>query len=74
MTDPHQCPQCGAELPADAPDGVCPKCLMQQGFESLAEAPAQPTDSAATHSGFVARLPGRTGITLPSIRDRRIAR
>ena len=65
MTDPHQCPQCGAELPADAPDGVCPKCLMQQGFESLAEAPAQPTDSAATHSGFVAPSPEELGSRFP---------
>ena len=22
------CPQCGAPLPADAPSGLCPRCLM----------------------------------------------
>ncbi|MDP7020170.1 MAG: serine/threonine-protein kinase [Pirellulaceae bacterium] len=26
------CPRCGAALAADAPDGLCPACLMQQGF------------------------------------------
>jgi predicted amidophosphoribosyltransferase len=23
-----KCPQCGAALPADAPDGLCPQCVM----------------------------------------------
>ena len=65
MTDRRECPQCGAELPADAPDGVCPKCLMKQGFESLDEAPAEPTDSAVTHSGFVAPSPEELGPRFP---------
>jgi tRNA A-37 threonylcarbamoyl transferase component Bud32 len=26
------CPQCGAELPVDAPAGLCPRCLLQQGI------------------------------------------
>jgi eukaryotic-like serine/threonine-protein kinase len=26
------CPQCGAELPVDAPEGLCPRCLLQQGI------------------------------------------
>lgn len=35
MSEPRACPHCGAPLPVDAPDGLCPKCLMQLGFESL---------------------------------------
>jgi tRNA A-37 threonylcarbamoyl transferase component Bud32 len=27
-----RCPQCGAELPVDAPEGLCPRCLLQQGI------------------------------------------
>ena len=59
MTALRQCPQCGAELPADAPDGVCPKCLMQQGFETQDVAPAgdQAVNSSASHAGFVAPSP-----------------
>ena len=59
MTAPRRCPQCGAELPADAPDGVCPKCLMQQGFESHDVAPAgdQAIDPTVSHSGFAAPSP-----------------
>lgn len=28
------CPQCAAPLPKDAPSGICPKCLLNAGFES----------------------------------------
>ncbi len=32
MTQPPRCPKCGAALPAQAPAGVCPKCLLQAGM------------------------------------------
>lgn len=25
----HHCPKCGGELPPDAPEGMCPKCLLK---------------------------------------------
>ena len=58
MTALRQCPQCGAEIPANF-YGVCPKCLIQQDFESHDAAPArdQPIDPAASRSGFVAPSP-----------------
>ncbi len=28
MAETRQCPQCGTELAADAPEGLCPKCLL----------------------------------------------
>src|SRR5262245_34496191 len=34
MNAPHACPKCGALLPADAPEGLCPACLMSGGFSS----------------------------------------
>ena len=30
MTEPQTCPKCGQSLPADAPGGLCPSCLMEQ--------------------------------------------
>jgi WD40 repeat protein/serine/threonine protein kinase len=27
-----RCQQCGDELPVDAPEGLCPRCLLQQGI------------------------------------------
>jgi len=38
MAEENKCPQCGAELPADAPQGLCPKCLMKLGLPTGAEA------------------------------------
>jgi serine/threonine protein kinase len=52
MTDALRCPECGSELPANAPRGLCPRCLMKQALESrsgpmsglsLPEAGAAPT-------------------------------
>jgi serine/threonine protein kinase len=33
------CSNCGGELAADAPQGMCPKCLMKAGFESRSNEP-----------------------------------
>lgn len=30
------CPNCGAERPANAPRGLCPRCLLQAGLNSEA--------------------------------------
>ncbi len=59
MTTPFQCPQCGGEIPTDFSYGVCPKCLMQQGFKSHDAAPAgdQAIDPSVSHSGSVAPSP-----------------
>jgi predicted Ser/Thr protein kinase len=48
MADLRTCPQCGGEIPADAPEGLCPKCLIQAGFES--QALSAGSDAAATES------------------------
>ena len=34
MTASDTCPECGQTLPADAPAGVCPKCLLAVGFNA----------------------------------------
>ncbi|HET6882142.1 MAG TPA: serine/threonine-protein kinase [Pirellulales bacterium] len=52
MTETHQCPECGAELTVDAPRGLCPACLLKQGFES---SPAENlAETAAPASRFTA--------------------
>jgi TolB-like protein len=33
------CPKCGAEIPADAPEGGCPGCLLETGLGLLQGAP-----------------------------------
>ena len=41
---PRKCPQCGTALQSDAPEGLCPACLLQRGFAT--EAGASPDKTA----------------------------
>ena len=34
MLDNCTCPHCGADLPADAPEGLCPACLLNQAMKT----------------------------------------
>src|SRR5437773_11305559 len=43
MIEPRSCPQCGAPLPADAPEGMCPKCVLELGIGSQPQAGAAET-------------------------------
>ena len=63
MSDSRTCPTCGATLASDAPEGLCPKCLMENAAwsQTIAEpddpsgAPTVMDPSAGT--GAVADLP-----------------
>ena len=41
MAEKRSCPKCGAELPANAPEGLCPRCLMISARQET-----KPTDNA----------------------------
>jgi predicted Ser/Thr protein kinase len=59
MAETKNCPKCGAELPRDAPSGICPKCLMRVGLAG---------DATVDHqSGGNVPLPGggRAAATVP---------
>ncbi|MHC4312477.1 MAG: hypothetical protein ACYSW3_08450, partial [Planctomycetota bacterium] len=61
MAEENRCPQCGDKLGANAPRGVCPKCLIKVGLPSDADVDkASPSDnqsgvptSATPPGGFV---------------------
>ena len=66
------CSKCGAEIPADAPEGGCPGCLLESGLNLLAEEVVVPQERddpgsvdeparAATKSERVAQLAGDFG-------------
>jgi TM2 domain-containing membrane protein YozV len=40
---PRKCPQCGAALQSDAPEGLCSACLLQRGFGTEAGPSPNPT-------------------------------
>ena len=41
------CTKCGAEIPADAPEGGCPGCLLESGLRLLDEEAVAGVDSSA---------------------------
>ncbi len=47
VTPAAACPECGSDLPADAPEGLCPQCLLK-GVISSAHAAAQSAPAEAT--------------------------
>ena len=66
------CPKCGAEIPADAPEGGCPGCLLESGLDLLdKEAVVPPARDepgrwnepplAATRSERLVEMPGELG-------------
>ena len=45
-----RCPECGAELPGDSLEGLCPKCLLKGGLSSAnsVEAPSEEASEQPT--------------------------
>ena len=55
----NRCPQCGGELPANAPGGVCPKCLMKVGLPTGADPEKAPDADSQRAVPTSATPPGR---------------
>ena len=59
------CPTCGLEIPADAPEGACPGCLLESGLAALVtgdeDTPAETESQHSTRSERVAALAGEFG-------------
>src|SRR5262245_49552220 len=51
------CPRCGEELPADAPEGLCPECLLRQAVEAPGAGPVPAGDTGPYERGFVPPAP-----------------
>lgn len=48
MTETKTCPKCGKILPADAPVGVCPKCLLAAGLDSFGDEGIEQTEGLSS--------------------------
>ncbi len=60
-SEPRRCPACSAEIPDEAPQGLCPKCLLL-GVASAAELTANSEGSAAAGGSRSGASPrGRSG-------------
>jgi len=69
MAESRQCPQCGAELPADAPEGVCPKCLLKMGLgtEGDAQPGSEPAETTPWGSRFAPPTPQQLAEHFPQL-------
>ncbi|MCJ7675045.1 MAG: serine/threonine protein kinase, partial [Sedimentisphaerales bacterium] len=75
MADENRCSECGGQLPADAPQGLCPQCLMKLGLPSGAEVhkPAVSADQsdvptmATPPAGFTPPEPVELADQLPQL-------
>ena len=64
MEDKRICVECGAELPANAPQGLCPRCLL--GMQIIKQgSPDHPDPAAAGHEGIFVDV-GWNGVLLTS--------
>src|ERR1051325_1853560 len=65
------CPTCGSEIPAGAPAGLCPKCLMKEGLESQpavdVKLPLTEATPRASSSGFVPPSPAELAARFPQL-------
>jgi polar amino acid transport system substrate-binding protein len=65
MSTLANCPHCGAVLPPEAPAGLCPRCLLQQG-QSSAD-PAAAVEHTNTTSVSTAPTPAALGLLFPHL-------
>jgi WD40 repeat protein/serine/threonine protein kinase/tetratricopeptide (TPR) repeat protein len=57
--DANRCPNCGADLPADSPEGLCPRCMMRGALGEETAGTEGPTERASDETGAQAP-PGAT--------------
>jgi len=67
------CQKCGAELATNAPEGLCPQCLMKAGLHVGSEGPGLSDDQKAIETGatppggFVPPEPGQLAEKFPQL-------
>jgi predicted Ser/Thr protein kinase len=66
---PRRCPECGDDLPADSPEGLCPRCLLGSGL--VGPSPTPPPDSPGGTTpypgGFIAPTPADLARHFPQL-------
>ena len=75
MAEKTNCTKCGTELPANAPKGLCPQCLMKAGMQNSGEnkkgGPSDisngDTGSATPPGGFVPLEPDQLAEKFPQL-------
>jgi tRNA A-37 threonylcarbamoyl transferase component Bud32 len=65
----RRCPDCGADLPANAPEGLCPRCLLGPGLSDPSPTPPPVSPQGTTpHPGpFTAPVPADLASHFPHL-------
>ena len=61
------CPRCQAEVSADAPDGLCPECLLRHVIDGRSEEPEGGTAQWSPAPSFVPPAPAELGRHFPQL-------
>src|SRR5579875_1233382 len=67
MPETATCPKCGAVLPADAPGGLCPQCLLAAGLAGPSQAAGVPTTDQPPAGRFVPPTPAELAPAFPQL-------
>ncbi len=67
MAELETCPRCGGELPADAPEGLCPECLFRRSVEGPGAAPDPAGDTGPYGRGFLPPAPAELAAHFPQL-------
>jgi tRNA A-37 threonylcarbamoyl transferase component Bud32 len=63
-----RCPECGTDLPADAPEGLCPQCLLKGVISSAHEAAkSAPAEATTPYGGTSAPAVGELTPLFPQL-------
>jgi hypothetical protein len=61
------CPECGAALSADSPEGLCPRCLLHHALNAPSPTPTGGPSPADGHGAFVAPDPAELAPHFPQL-------
>ena len=70
MSQIRTCPKCAAELPAQAPSGLCPKCLLQAALDDRPGKEERGRDSSEAQPApprFVLPTPAELSACFPQL-------
>jgi tRNA A-37 threonylcarbamoyl transferase component Bud32 len=67
MIATQRCPQCNAALAADAPEGLCPECLLSQAVDATGDWQNGDGPNSPPFAGFIAPRPGELAEHFPQL-------
>ena len=72
MAESYRCPQCGAEVPGDAPQGLCPNCVLKAGFgtqqtDSVLPAGSESASASSFDAQYVPPTPAELAPHFPDL-------